>query len=199
MIEPDFAGAERAPGGEMLLGDDELTVGTPARLVEQAEIFLRQLALVAAVTVHDPDIVAAAAVGDEGDALAIGREARLMLISEPFGDTSGRAARDGHGVDIAEEVEGDRLAVRRDINVHPAAFVDRDRYLVRYHSGRRVDVPFFGFCVGRRRGCLLSENRCRTGQSRGQGECDARHEIIPCCNYAVSIWRSPQSASRRFR
>src|SRR3546814_2731565 len=48
MVHPHLAGAERATGGEMLLGDEELAVGRPARLIEQAEILLRTLALVAA-------------------------------------------------------------------------------------------------------------------------------------------------------
>src|SRR3546814_18046767 len=82
MVHPHLAGAERATGGEMLLSDEELAVGRPARMIEQAEILLRDLALVAAVAVHQPDIVAARAVGDEGDALAAGREAGLMLNAE---------------------------------------------------------------------------------------------------------------------
>src|SRR3546814_18792192 len=90
-----------------------------------AEIFLRDLALVAAVAVHQPDIVAARAVGDEGDALAVGREARLVLIGEPLGDSRRRPALDGHGVDVADQVALDRAAAGRDLDVHPAAPVDR--------------------------------------------------------------------------
>ena len=56
----------------MLLGDNEAAIGAPAWLVEKAKILLGQLALVAAVDVHDPDIVATAAVRSEGDALPIG-------------------------------------------------------------------------------------------------------------------------------
>src|SRR3546814_4523377 len=81
MVHPHLAGAERATGGEMLLGDEELAVGRPARLIEQAEILLRDLALVAAVAVHQPDIVAARAVGDEGDALAVDRKSTRLNSS----------------------------------------------------------------------------------------------------------------------
>jgi hypothetical protein len=144
VVEPDLAGAERAPGGEMLLGRDEAAVGAPARLVEEPEILLGQLALVRAVDVHDPDIVAAAAVGGEGDAPPVGREARLVLVGEAFRDPGRRAAGDRHGVDVAEHVEGDRPPVAGDVDVHPGAFVDVDPDLARGHPRRRVDVPFLG-------------------------------------------------------
>ena len=145
----------------MLLGDDELAVGRPARLVEQAEIFLRDLLLVAAIAVHQPDIVAARAVGDEGDTLAVGRETRLMLIGESFGDPRRRAALDRHGVDVAEQVERDRAAVGRDIDIHPATLVDRELDLACCEARRGVDVPFVGFRVGggRRGGRALRPDR----------------------------------------
>src|SRR3546814_5421543 len=89
----------------MLLGDEERAVGRPARLIEQAEILLRDLALVAAVAVHQPDIVAARAVGDEGDALAVGREARLMLKGETLGDSRRRPALDRRSEEHTSELQ----------------------------------------------------------------------------------------------
>jgi hypothetical protein len=167
----------------MLLCDDELAVGAPARLIEQTEIFFRNLFLVAAVAVHQPDIVAARAVGHERDPFAVGRKTRLMLISEAFGDPRRGAALDRHRIDVAEQVEGDRPPVGRDIDIHPAPFVDRKLSLSRRKAGGRIDVPFVLFCVGggrrsgRRR--ALRPYRSRTSQSRREGESDARHEIIP--------------------
>ena len=72
MVDPDLACAERTLGGEMLLGDDIIAVGRPACLIDEAEILLGQLALVRPIDIHDPDVVAAAPVGGEGDAAAIG-------------------------------------------------------------------------------------------------------------------------------
>src|SRR6185369_14372165 len=36
-VQPHFSSAERASGGEVLLGDDKTAVGAPTRLVEEAE------------------------------------------------------------------------------------------------------------------------------------------------------------------
>ena len=72
MVHPDLARAERASGCEVLLRDDELSVRRPCRLVEQAEVFFRYLALVRAIGIHHPDIVCAPTVRREGDAAAIG-------------------------------------------------------------------------------------------------------------------------------
>ena len=75
MVEPDLAGAEAALGGEMLARGDELAVRAPGRIVEEGEAFLGQLAFAGTVRVHDPDIVAAAAIRGEGDLASVGREA----------------------------------------------------------------------------------------------------------------------------
>ncbi len=147
VVEPDLAGAERAPGGEMLLGGDEAAVRAPRRLVEEPEILLGQLALVRAVDVHDPDIVAAAAVRGEGDAAAVGRETRLLLVGEAFGDPGRSAAGDRQGVNVAEQVEGDEAPVAGNVDVHPGAVVDVYGNLPRGHARRGVDVPF-GRLVG---------------------------------------------------
>ena len=163
VVHPDLTRAERAPGGEVLLGDDVLPVRAPARLVEQAEALVGQLALVAAVAVHDPDVVAAAAVGGEGDPLAIGREARLGFVGQAFRDPGRRAAADRHGIDVAQEVEGHCLPVRADIEVHPGAFLDRDRHFAHLHPRRGGHVP-----LGRVLGVL--------GQGGGGQSCKAQRQ-----------------------
>src|SRR5262245_60232718 len=72
----------------------------------------------ATVGVDDPDVVAAAAVRGERDALAIGREARLLVPRHTLRDGRGFAARDRQGVEVAEQVEDQGLAVGRHVDVH---------------------------------------------------------------------------------
>ena len=175
MIEPQLAGAERAPGGEMLARDDILAIGAPARVVEQAEAFLGQLALVRSVGVHDPDIVPSAAIRGKGDAAAIGREARMLFIGQPLGDPGRRAAADRHGVDVAEQVEDDAAAIRADIQVHPGALVDLDRDGAGVHR-RRIDVPGGGLV----RRSLLRKRRHGDGERRkSDGKTQCFHDDVP--------------------
>jgi hypothetical protein len=54
-----------------------------------------------------------------------------VLERQPLGDASRRAARDRHGVEVAEQIEGDQPAVGRDVDVHPAALVDTQGDLAR--------------------------------------------------------------------
>ena len=142
MVHPDLARTEGAPGGEVLLGHDVLAIRAPACLVEQAEALIGELALVAAVAVHDPDVVAAAAVGREGDPPAIGGETRLGFVRQAFGDPRRRTPADRHCVDVAQQVEDQGPPVGADIQVHPGAFLDRNRHLAHLHSRRCGDVPF---------------------------------------------------------
>ena len=148
VVDPDLAGAERALGGEMLLGDDVFAVGAPARLVEKAEILLRHLTLVVAIDVHDPNVVPPSPIRGEGDAAAVGRKARLHFPRQPLGDAARRAAGDGHGVDVAEQGEDQRAAVGRDVEVHPGALGGADRHLAQRGVKRGVDVPL-GILLGR--------------------------------------------------
>src|SRR3546814_9920013 len=81
----------------MLARGDIFPVRTPGRIVEEGELLLGQLAPVGAVRVHDPDIVAAAAIRREGDLAAVGRKAGLHFIRYAGGDAGRRAARDRDG------------------------------------------------------------------------------------------------------
>ena len=172
MVEPDLAGAERALRREMLARGDILAVAAPGRRVEQAESLVGDLARAAAVDVHHPDIVAAAAVRGEGDEPAIGREARLHVEGEARGDPGRMPAGDRHGVDVAEQVEGDRPPVRADVDVHPGAFVHVELDLAQGRARRRVDVPGRGI-VRRPRG--RGERAGGDEQKRKRGEA-AEHE-----------------------
>ena len=167
VVEPDLAGAGAAFGGEVLLGGNEAPVGRPVGLVEQAEILLGHLPLVAAVDIHHPDIVPAAAIRGEGDAGAIGREARLHLPRETFRDPLGRAAADRHGVDVAEQSEGERLPVGRDVDIHPRALVGLDRHLLEHRTLGRFDAPAFVRLCGLALG--LGHGRSGNAKSKGRG------------------------------
>jgi hypothetical protein len=128
-----------------------LAVRRPPGVVEQAKFFLRELPRIAAVGAHDPDVVAAAGVADERDLRAVGREARLHRPAESAVDRPGVAARDRQQIDVAQQVEGDRLPVRADVEAHPGAFPDVDGHRVRL-AGRGVHLPLLiGLLVGGQR------------------------------------------------
>ena len=95
----------------MFFGDDKAPIRAPARLIEQAEVFLGQLTLIRAVNIHDPDIVTAPAIRHKSDALTIGRKARLVLIGQALSNPHRLATGDRHGVNIAQQVKGDSLAI----------------------------------------------------------------------------------------
>lgn len=86
MVKPDFARSQRPRCGEMLFRDDIAAIWAPAGLVEQTDFFLGDLSFVTAVAVHDPDIVATAAIRGKGNALAVRRKPRLHIPRQPFGD-----------------------------------------------------------------------------------------------------------------
>ncbi len=147
VVEPHLAGAEGALGGEVLAGDDVLAVGRPGRAVEQAERLLGDRARVRAVAVDEPDVVAAPLVAGEGDRLAVRAVAGLHLPGDVMGERPRLAAGDRDRVEIAQQVEGDLLAVRADVEVQPGPLGDVDRHLGR-RSGRLVDVPLLLFLGG---------------------------------------------------
>src|SRR5690606_24346751 len=82
-----------------------------------------------------PEVLPAAPVGDEDDALAVRTEARLRVERQAARQARGLAARDRQRVEVAQQVEDDRLAVRADVEAHPRAAaggeLDRARRLER--------------------------------------------------------------------
>ncbi len=102
VIEPDLARAQRPPRREVLARRDEFAVGTPHGRVEQAKIFVRHRFGVAAVTIHDPDVVAATAVAGERDRLPVGAVTRLHVPGESGGQSRGLAAVDRDRVQVAQ-------------------------------------------------------------------------------------------------
>src|SRR5690606_40553577 len=122
VIQPQLARAQRSPRGEVLAGDDVLAVRGPGGVVEQAEAFVRHLARVAAAGGNRPDVVAAAAIGGEGDPAAVRRPARLDVPGAAAGDAGRGAAAGRHPVQVADQREHDLAPVGRDVHVHPGAF-----------------------------------------------------------------------------
>ena len=174
MVEPDLARAQRAARGEVLARGDELPVGTPRRIVEQAEIFLGHGRGVRAVPLHDPDVVSAAPVAGERDRLSVGAVARLHVPGESAGQGRGLTAADGHDIDVAQQIEDDLPAVGTHVEVHPGAGRGVDDRLV-VVPGRIVDVPlvlFFPALLGL--GGLFFRVRGQNG-SPAPSEQDQRH------------------------
>ena len=92
-------------------------------IVERAP---RQLALVRAVGIDGPEVVAAVAIREEDDGAAVRRPHRLARIVEDVGDALHRAAGGRHRPDAALHVGGERAAVRRDRHRHRRAFAHGD-------------------------------------------------------------------------
>ncbi len=186
VIEPDLARAERARAGVVLARRDELRVGRPGGAVRQAEALLRHLLRVLPVAVHDPDVVAARAVGRERDPLAVRRIARLHVPRDAGRQRPRLAAPERDRVDVAEKVEDDLLPVRRHVERHPRAGrqVERDGVVVGIRRVRHVPLRLLFLLllrrirrrrrqrrlVDRRLRRLLARKRQREEQSQGGGE-----------------------------
>ena len=151
----------------MLFGSYEPTVRAPTRLIQKSECFLGQLVFAAAIDIHNPDVVSSPAIRREGDAFAIGRKTRLLLIGKAFGNSGRRSPSDRHSVNVAEQVKRDEGSIARDIHVHPRPIVDSNGNGSSTKTARRADVPFVRFCklfrVDRRLGCD-DRDRARRGR-----------------------------------
>src|SRR5579872_903388 len=122
-------------------------VGSPSRFV-RAKVFVFDNGVrIRAVGIHDPEIVLAGAVRDEGDVFSVGREAGMSverdaaLLRKTFGVASGY----GHAIDVREKIEDDPFAVGRYVHGHPGALggVERD---VAGGAAGECGVPLF-FCL----------------------------------------------------
>ena len=113
--------------------------GRPAWRREIVVRILRHLLRFGAVGMHDPDVLAAFAIGDKGDPLAVGRKTRLAVERHAAVDQLGFAALDRQRVDVAEQLEHDGLAVGRDVQRQPGALIGGE----------------FDFAVGLERQALL--------------------------------------------
>ena len=103
----------------------------------------------------------------------------------PFSDARRRTTGNGHGVDVTQHGEGNRLTVRRDVHVHPCAFIGLDCDLPDVRALWRFDIPFavsffsrffacsFRFLRNKRTGDDRSPNQKRGGESASFGEMTA--------------------------
>src|SRR5690606_4796987 len=167
VVQPQFARAQRAGRGEVLAADQVLAVRGPVGAVEQAEVLRRHLHQVAAVGLHAPAVVAAAAVGGEGDLAATGREARLDGPGPAGADAPGLAAADRQQVDVAQQGEGDALAVRAEVQVQPGALVGAEADAAGAGMGL-LDIPG--------RGLVGGGGRERGGQAGGEHQTQGEDE-----------------------
>ena len=145
VIHPDFAGAERALLDEVPPRVDVFAVGRPGRAVDEPALFARHLPRVPALGVNRPDIPQAVTIAADGDAPAVGTEARLHVEGGTARQPRrGRCAGavDRHRVDVAEQIEDDALAVRAHVYVHPRPFRRVERQL-RGRAELGCDVPAF--------------------------------------------------------
>ena len=104
MVEPQLALPGALPGG-----DHVVAVGGPFGGLIGARLPARDLHGVGLVERDDVDGLAAAAVRREHHARAVGAEARLPVERHALRERRGAAARDRHGVEVAQEVEDEGL------------------------------------------------------------------------------------------
>jgi hypothetical protein len=128
-VHEQATAAPRRRADVLTAHDDETPVGRPRRLGGTDVAIHRHGARVGAVGVHQPQVVLAATVGDEGDGAPIGREPRLevqrqaRVLREALGASTGGR----HAIDVAEQIEDDPATVGRDVHRHPRALRGLER------------------------------------------------------------------------
>ncbi len=127
VIQPDFAGAKRARGSEVLARSKVVAVRAPARAVEQPEILESDLTQFAAGALQHPQVVPAVAVGGKCNMAAVGAVLGLHVPSEAAGQWFCGATFHGDFVQVAKQVKRNVFAVRRDVNTHPGTLVHVNR------------------------------------------------------------------------
>src|SRR5919204_244941 len=92
----------------------------------------------------------------------------MLIPRRAVADRRRRAALNRDGVNIAEQIERDHFAVRRDVHRRPCGLADIERYFPGF-SARRVDVGRRILWLGRRwRSALFLSGREREGEGRGR-------------------------------
>ncbi len=130
---------------------------------------------VAAIRIHDPQVVGAAPVTDEGDGAAVGAEAGLKVPRQTAGESAGLASLHGHRVDISQHVENQCLAVGTDIDTAPGGLIRVDDDGLQFPR-RVAHLPRLGVT-------LLLVGRL----GRRQHECQRRGEEKVCRSYPSGL------------
>ena len=120
-------------------GHDPLPVRQPGRGGDPRVGVLVDRPRVAAVRIHEPEVRLSAPVGDEGDRRAVGRPARVVVHCHPavLGQALRLPAGGGHPVNVAEQVEDERVAVRRHVEGHEGALRGLEDEVVGLAPGER--------------------------------------------------------------
>ena len=118
----------RPPPRKPALGrDDVVAVGRPVGRLGAVGGAFGDLSGVGAVQGHDPDVLAAAAVGGEDDPCPVGRKAGLGIERHAGRDPRGVPAGDRHREEIAQVVEDEGRAVGAHVQRDPRALGHVDR------------------------------------------------------------------------
>ena len=88
--------------------------------------FIGYRARVTAVSIHDPQVVAAVPIAHERDPLAIRTVAGLIIPFDAIGQRPGFTALDRDGIDVAQHVENQCFAVRADGHIRPGRLAGVD-------------------------------------------------------------------------
>src|SRR6266436_3272447 len=102
---------------------------------------LADLARIRSVRVGDPNVGRSFTVARKGDKPPVWRESGFSLPRPTTKYELGFAPGDRQCVDVAQEIEDDRLAVRRQIEVHPSSLVR-----VEFDRLHRPEVGWLRLC-----------------------------------------------------
>ncbi len=159
----------RDPGAlRLLFARDQVdAVRRPRGAADVGVLLRRERAGVLSVGVDEPQVLHSAAVARERDRLPVGREAGVVVVARSAGERARVSSGDGQGVEVAQEVEEQGLAVGGNVDGHPRAVAHFERHRAGV-GARRVDV---------RRGVLLARLcRRRADRDRRREEKDAEDE-----------------------
>ena len=93
------------------------------------------------VAVHYPYIIAAIFIAGIGYLFTVRTIARLYFPCFSGSQRSRLSALDRNGINIAQQIKDDILAVGTNVQVHPGALVGGNKNFF-YRTGRRFHVPF---------------------------------------------------------
>ncbi len=163
VIEPKLHCADAAPVGEPLAPHHVVSVRTPLARVHHMILVGGERARIAAVQKHRPQVVASPSIAGEQHPGAVGGKTRLHVVRDAPGQTPRRAARDGKEIQIAEKVEGDRLAIGRYVDRDPGSLLGIEADRIRGpvsggHPPGRLG-GFLGTAAVDRRGGRISRGR----------------------------------------
>ena len=127
---------------------DVVAVGRPLRRRVQVVRSLREGFGVRSIRITQPDIFRTVAIAQKDDALAVGRPARLRVEGGSRGYPRRGAPGHGHGVEIAQQLEDNRLAVGGHVERHPGRFRRLEAHRPRHLQRQRIELDRYGVTLG---------------------------------------------------